>query len=105
MDRRARLHGVVNVEDGEVKVQRCMVGKAVFGPQQERVSTPLDEGQSILMREHYTLRPAGRAGRVENVGQVERGRLQTVGRTGAGEDGEALPPHLSRSGFGSARGV
>ena len=63
---------VVDIEDREIEVQRRMIGQPVLGPDTERGRAPVHERERIAVREHHALGLAGRARRVENVGQREK---------------------------------
>ena len=68
------------VEDGEVEVEGRVAGEAIGLAHLELVDHPVDEGAGVQVGQHDALRHAGRARRVEDVGEV---RLR-AGDTGRG---------------------
>src|SRR5262249_177415 len=74
MNRSAGFERVIYIKDGEIKVQRGMVREIIVAGNLELVSAPLDEGQSILVRQHHTFRTSRGSRRVKDVCEVGLGQ-------------------------------
>ena len=66
------LSGRVEVEDREIEVKRRVAAEAIDLRRLEDARAPVDEAQRVVVREHHAFGDAGRAGGVEDVGEIAR---------------------------------
>ena len=69
-ERGAVLDRDVDVEDRQVEVERRVAAEAILLGGLEDRRTPVHEAHGVLVREHHAFRHAGRAGGVEDVGEI-----------------------------------
>ena len=69
-DRRSARERRPDVEDREIEMERRDASDAIPRAQLDELGGPVDERQRVTVREHHPLGDAGRARRIEQIGQL-----------------------------------